>query len=330
MRLGSRLGMGLTIMVALIAISSLVILGSTRVFQNMSRQTQLKIDQTKAHYLAQAGVMRAVWNWYVSNTGTEANRRYDDNGAGTTVVGNTAFKWGSDGTGTPNILQSNFAYHTFNLTDTTIWRTSAGAACVQGAAGDAANGQCRRLRLWRLRNIQTAGLSNIVLATCKVSWTPSEGEGVSAIFLAGTNVTPAGGPFASGTDIDITNTTLAPGAVLSGNTNYIEWNAEPGTSCPGGSCSNVLVTVQWTFADEVANPTTVDSKSHEIVFWNGAKPAAGLVTPRTFNVTSTGQVNQTMNLGFKVSKTIKATVSGTPGAAAIEITDWDEGEQNIQ
>ena len=51
---------------------------------------------------------------------------------------------------------------------------------------------------------------------------------------------------------------------------------------------------------------------------------------RTFDVTSTGQVNQTMNLGFKVSETIKAVVFGAPGAALLEIIDWDEGEQNIQ
>ena len=325
--------MGLTILVALIAILGLVLMGSVRTFENMSLQTQLRVDQTKAHYLAQAGVMRAVWNWYVSNTTTEASRRYDDNGAGTTVItgSNCAFKFGSDGTATPNILQSNFAYYSFNLTDTTAWTTSAAAACVQGAAGDAVNGQCRRLRLWRLRNIQTTGLSNIVLEKCKVSWTPSEGEGVSAIFLNGVNMVPAGGPFVSGTDIDITNTTVTPGSLLSGATNYIEWSAEPGLNCPGGTCSNVTVTVQWTFADEVANPTTVDSKSHEIVFWNGAKPAIGIPTQRTFDVTSTGQVNQTAGArAFKVSKTIRAVVSGAPGAALLEIIDWDEGEQSIR
>ena len=321
--LRNRSGIGLTLLVAVIAILGLILMGAVRSFENTSKMTQLRIDQTKARYLAQAGVMQAVWNWYVSNTGTEASRRYDDNGAGTTVVGNNLFKFGSDGPGGPNILQSNFAYHSFNSFATTAWVTAAANTCTQGGAGTGVNGACRRLRLWRIRNIQTAGLSNIVLAKCRVSWTPAGAEGVSIISLNGTAVQPGGGPFASGTDIDITDTTLAPGAVLSGNTNYIEWSAEP------GGAANVAVTVQWTFADEVANPTTVDSKSHEVVFWNGAKPAAGIPTQRTFDVTATGQVNQNVNY-FKVSQTTKAVVSGAPGAALLEIVDWDEGDQNIQ
>ena len=94
------------VMVTLIAIGGIMITVSARVFENMARQTQLRVDQTKAHYLAQAGVMRQIWNWYVNNTTVEGSRRITT--VNTTVTGNTLFKAGMDANG--SYLQSNYAY----------------------------------------------------------------------------------------------------------------------------------------------------------------------------------------------------------------------------
>ena len=96
-------------MVAIIAILGIILLSSTRVLENAARQTQLRIDQTKAHYLAQAGVVRAVWDLYVSNTTTEFSRRWAP--LNTTVTGNMLFKAGADSAAAR--LYSNFAYYVF-------------------------------------------------------------------------------------------------------------------------------------------------------------------------------------------------------------------------
>ena len=53
-----RSGFGLLLMVGLIAVSGILLSSSLWFFANEMRQIQLRIDQTKAHCLAQAGVMR--------------------------------------------------------------------------------------------------------------------------------------------------------------------------------------------------------------------------------------------------------------------------------
>ena len=107
MNLRTKKGIGLLVMVTLIAIGGIMITISARVFENMARQTQLRVDQTKAHYLAQAGVMRAIWNWYTVNTTVEGSRRREV--INTTVTGNNLFKAGMDDNGR-NPVQSYCAY----------------------------------------------------------------------------------------------------------------------------------------------------------------------------------------------------------------------------
>ena len=68
--------MGLMILVALIAIGAILILSSERFFENMARQVELRIDETKAVQFAQAGVIGAAWIWYTSDTDNETDRRW--------------------------------------------------------------------------------------------------------------------------------------------------------------------------------------------------------------------------------------------------------------
>lgn len=102
-------GFGLILMTILIAVTGALVGMSSWFFANQMRQTQLRIDETKAHYLAQAGVMRSIWNWYTTNTTVESSREAA-NVAATTIVGNNAFEARANATGT--YLQSNMAYVT--------------------------------------------------------------------------------------------------------------------------------------------------------------------------------------------------------------------------
>lgn len=297
----SRSGIGLTILVILIAVTGLVLVGSVRAFENASRQTQLRVDQVKAYYLAKAGVMRAVWDWYASDTATDTNRRYTHNSVlgsnGTTVVGNGVFKYGYDGNeGSPAINQSNFAYYVMN------------------GSGDGANwftpsGSNRGLRQWRLYNIHTTGA--ITLTQMKISWSPTGTALLNDIVLNGVSVWP-GGTASSGTTVDITDTTLANNGSWGGATTYIQWNSSPPDP--------VAVTAQFIYSGDSA---TLDARSHEVVLWNGSQ-AGSPPAQRSFTVTSTGEVTQTTGNSFKVLKSVKASVSGS-----LEIMDWDEGDKNI-
>jgi hypothetical protein len=517
-------GFGLLLMVGLIAVSGIMITTSTLFFANMAKQTQLRIDQTKAYYLAQAGVMRAAWDWYVFNTATEISRRWAP--INTTVTGNNLFKVASDSAGA--LLHSNFAYYVFkkdatsgtgsgtithvqnvgtqatyaagtttiltlavgksttvgnllivyftidgiagtvscadtgnnvytvaadaqfavpgtgnvrtvilyapvttglvagntitvthpsrtakamsvhefsgvasvetsavatgtgtaassgnatttfanslligalgvegilgdtftpgagysagtrtatanatatnNVTIDPEWQIvsttgtrvadggvddltnrdwAAAQATFYGSAGWFTSGANRRLQQWQVRNINNG--NSVTLDQVKISWSPAGAELLNDFFLNGVSKWP-GGTFASGSTVNITDTVLGNGAFWGDTGTYIQWN---GAVNGGGS---VTVTCQFIYS---GNTATSDAKSHEVVMWNGTQTGGGLPAQKTFTVTSTGQVNQNVGGYFKVMKTVKAAVSGTPGLAAMEIVDWDEGDKNI-
>ena len=522
MKLGSRSGFGLVLLVMIIAIAGIVLLASDRVLQQSMRHTQLRIDQTKAHYLAQAGVVRAAWDWYVSNTTTDTSRRWSP--LNTTVTGNMLFKAGSDSAAAR--LHSNYAYYTStsapsiefiqNITTNAVWTSSAasivgtltaavsigdfvvvsvatdgggtgtfscadnrgnsytiaanvigatnsavnvrtmlcyapvttallvgdtitvawttsiaaraisacsfrsvagfdsvasastnnaptttpnsgnatanfsndllfGAIGVEGPTGDtftptvvspvwtrnqptristghataasnvtinpmyrivSATGSYassatitsrdwgsiigifkehdrwytvpattnRQLRRWQVYNINNG--NSITLTQMKVSWTGGGIARLTEIKLNNTSVWTGTGT--TGSVIDIADTSIANGGLLSGVNTYLQWNNS-------GPTDPVTVTCQFYFSGD---SSTSDAKSHEVILWDGAQSGAGLPLKRDFTVTSTGQVNQT-NEAFKVLKTVKAVISGTPGTAALEVTDWDEGDKNI-
>ena len=302
------------ILVALIAIASLVILGSTRVFENMARQTQLRVDYAKAHYLAQAGIMRAIYDWRIS-TATEANRVYAE--STTTIAGtNNLYKVALHTDGT--YIQSNFAYY-----------NQGSAAWATVGAGVNAR---RRLRAWSIANIHTnVATDNFTITKCRVSWTPDNGAKLRDIQLSGTTFAGAGS-YTNGQEITATSSfSRNSGQNYSGNTTYFEWRNTLADAEATGPPDPIAVTVRWTFTDD---SSTQESKSHEVLCWGSV--ASGIVstvaqagaapTWHTFLINSTGEVNQTMAGYFKVLKTVKAVVSGTPATA--EIIDWEEGDTN--
>ena len=220
------------------------------------------------------------------------------------------------------MTQANHAYYSFDLTDDAAWVTAAANMCTQGGVGAGANGACRRLRLWRIRNIQSDGGSDIIFSNCKVSWSPAGAETLTTIQVndGSDHTLLSDGSVASGTDIDITDQALTAGSVFSGAGTYLEWSAEPGGD------QDVTVTIQWTFSDD---SSTLDSRSHEVLYWRGAKPTEGRPTQHTFDVVSTGSIANTQPGSFTVKKSIKAVISGAPGAAAIEIMGWEPEDKNL-
>ena len=135
-------GFGLVILVMLIAVFGLIFVGTSLVFTNGVRETQLRIDKTKAHYLAQAGVMRAIYEWYISDSQVD-NRTYSPVNY-TFPSTNLSFRTGNS--------QVNSASYDF------------------GAASWTLGNPRKRLFQWQIKNGGTTG--NIVVKAVKVSWTP--------------------------------------------------------------------------------------------------------------------------------------------------------------
>ncbi len=516
MRLRSQSGFGLILLVAVISVSTVLLYASGRMFEDSMRETQLRIDQAKAYYLAQAGVVRAAWDWYKSNTTTDTSRRWSS--LNTTVAGNMLFKAGSDSAGA--LLHSNFAYYTQTSdpiisyvknvgtntnqasgnttlavtvpvagvaqgnflavyfaedadgtnptcadtrgntytrqvnassantnavarlaiftapvttalvsgdTITVSWTTATvaeamsvsefvnvdvldvtpvtatgsstapttgnaattyretlliGGIASEGPVADTftaganyltapptragtslatatsnvtinpeyrivsatgnylANGTItsrdwaaaivpmraaprwatfggtnRRLRFWQIYNINNG--NSITLDKMKVSWTGGGTARLTEIRLNNTSVWTGTGT--TGSLLDITDTVIANGGSIGGINTYLQWNNS-------GPADPVAVTCQFIYSGD---SSTSDAKSHEVILWDGAQSGAGLKAEKTFAVVSTGQVDQTSGGRFKVLKTVKAVVSAAPGASALEIVDWDEGDKNI-
>ena len=301
-------GIALMILIAVIALSGILLGPMTWHIVETTREMKLKIDRVKAYNAAYAGVMHASYVWSNSNA-TEASRRYAH--LDTTLSGtNVRFR-----TGEP----ANFAYFSFNLTDNANWFTS---------------GANQRLRQFRLRNIHTnTAPTSIILTGLKVKWDPPGTALLNDIRLNNVSVIPGGGPFASDTELTLGNTdanrTRSSGALWSGTSTYLQWDS----ALP----DPVRVTVIGTFKDN-GSPAVTDSKTHQIIFWDGCQTAAdcdGAGTPlgrpslRTFSVSSTGAVQAGGTGSFNVHRTVRATLSGTVAGQAVEIIDWRELDKTL-
>jgi hypothetical protein len=178
------------------------------------------------------------------------------------------------------------------------------------------SGANRRLTQWQLYNIHTS--SSITLDKIRVSWTGGGAARLNNFVLNGVSKWP-GGTATSGSTIDITDTALVAGAHWGGNSTYLQWDN-------GGPADPVTILCQFIFSGD---SSTSDAKTHNAIMWDGDQAGGGLPQRRTFNVVSTGQVNQTGAHAFKVLRSVKAIISSSPGTAAFEIVDLDEEDNNI-
>jgi hypothetical protein len=214
-------------------------------------------------------------------------------------------------------IQNDEAAYSASATNTTSARDWAAAGA--GFIGQAhwSGGATRRLRAWRVQNINTTAGNNITVTNMKVSWTGGGAAQLTEIRL--NNASVWSGAAATGTDNDVTDTALGGGSSWSGINTYLQWNNS-------GPADPTTVTVQFTYSGDSA---TTDAKSHEVVLWDGAHAGGGLPPERTFTVVGTGMVEQTIGGNFKVMESVKAVASGDPSLTSIEIMDWDEEEKNI-
>lgn len=164
-----------------------------------------------------------------------------------------------------------------------------------------------RFQQFRIRNIST-----------------TESITFTAVYVTWASLNPANPVGAN--NLNSVNLQVGPtGDYVGGANTYIEWTNAFNAGAP------ILLTIQWWFADDSG---TVDSKTHEIVAWNGAPAAPGAASAarpatHTFCIHSTGQVNQSGGSAFKVLEPIRAAVSGTPGGGDVEIVDWDKMDKSI-
>lgn len=278
----------------LIALFGILFASIAVFFTENAREVQLRIDGVKAQYLAQAGVMRSLQDWMISSSST-LSRRYVP--LDVTVTGNQIFKTG---------CQANFAYFSFNgPPQSAEWQTVGGKV---------------RLRKWAITNIHSSSGPPLDLTPTKVkvTWVSGILTSLSRISLNGVEVLSSGS-YANGQEQALTTfVTLSPGDSFSGLNTYLEWNDADLPPC-------AMVKVQWTFSDDSA---TKDSKTHEVVHWNGDTANDGRPAEESFCITSGGQVAQSGGRAFKVLKTVKAVIS--QGASSdVQITDWDRVEKNI-
>lgn len=281
-------GFGLMLLIALIAVSSLLISATSLAFVANARALQLRVDRVKAYYLAQAGVMQAIQDWRDSSNSL-LNRRWTPLNA--TVTGNQIFKAGQS--------MSDFALHSPN----------AGQWILP-----------TRLRRWRVTNIRTGGSGSAITVTrARITWTPSGAARLVTMRLNNNAVVPAVfGGYASGTEIALSGSTasrtLNAGGNWSGNNTYLQWNVAPPNP--------VAVTIQWTFSDDSA---TKHSKSHVITLWNGAKAGAA-PSVQTFSVTSTGQVNQALLRTLRTVRAVVSAAVGSNAFEIIDWDDVEKNQ----
>ncbi len=288
----------------LITLSEILTTATTYFFTNFLRETQLKVDQTKAYYMAQAGIMRTMHDWLrmqptpylgpaVTETITGTNLKY------TTAISNANRAYFS--------FDKSYPSSNSDLSHREEWTTYSFNALTY-----------RRLQSWHFTNMAAPGPnSSITARSARVTvwkleggvWVKETNPSLRLVGLrfnnwnviafrvgAGIPMAP-GGSYANGQDITFTSPRSLPAQTsFGGGTTYFEWNDYPNFPDP------VRVTVQWTFSDD---RSTLDSKTPEIVFWQGPQDGRGRPSARVFCITATGEVTQTR---FKVLKTIRAMV----------------------
>ena len=184
----------------------LALAGVTFFLTEHLRTTSLRQNQTKAIYLAQAGVMQAIFDF-----------RFNAGGNGFTPGMYDAIPGdaGAPGLADDNVFIIEGVPADFLLAN--MIPSVLGQANYRGVQNR------DRLRLWRLRNVRAD--ASIRLDFLTVSWPdPQPGvEGVVRVELGGSKVWPTSGQLSfanSGTELDISNFVIGAGTEQLGNIIY--------------------------------------------------------------------------------------------------------------
>ncbi len=243
--------------IIIIVLLAIITLGITVYISEALLLNISDINQEKAIYSAQAGVMRAIVDYVDGGSW--------DSAESINVVGEFYYHVGQD---------ANFL--------------------VIDASNPETSGGDKHLRKIPIENINSSG--DIIIADMVVSWT--FGGNITKVKLGNTDVWS--GNTASPASIDVTDLTLTPGAVYSGN-NDQKWEFQNAID------GDVIVT--FIFGD--------DSQRKAVLLDDN------FGSDNEFSITATGEVRN----GAKVEA--RRTINATYDVGTSEITSWEESQNHI-
>ena len=195
----------------------LALAGVTFFLTEHRRTTSLRQNQTKAVYLAQAGVMRAIYDFRRGSGVTLRSYNVDNPGGPPPGPTDDAFILQAVGSGTTQAdllllsMRGNITFPTANL-------------CPSSGPGQVARDEFQG---WVLRNVAAVGGTSLVIQSFRVNWDPPGTEGILRLDLNNNTVWPAAGCTAAARDTDIPLTgpvaqrTLDPGIRWRGDRNRV-------------------------------------------------------------------------------------------------------------
>lgn len=191
------------LLVGLIVVISAVILalvGITFYLTEHLRTTSLRQNQTRAIYLAQAGVMRELYDY---RRGQEISL-----GEQTVTAGPLP---GTADDDVFNLSGPDADFLLVNMRSNVDFENS--LYCPSSGPGRVSR---QRIRQWSVRNVLASGESSLTVVEMRINWSPyppADNEGILRIDLNGTSATWTDGCTAAArnSDIDIPDRTLTPG-----------------------------------------------------------------------------------------------------------------------
>lgn len=167
----------------------------------------LSSNQTEAFYLAQAGVMRAIYD-FRRNAGVRLGGQPDYVVDAGPAAGNS---------------DDDLFILSGPLRDFLLLNMKSGSFASSG--GPSVCGSRNRLQGWTVRNVLAAGGGNLTVDRVQVNWLPDAGERVMRIALSGGSVWTAPGCVGrpANQEIDVANQTIGPGQRWA--TNRVYFNA---------------------------------------------------------------------------------------------------------
>lgn len=272
-------------MIILLTIMGIAFTGIVRMLVEHIRTTGLRTGDTRAYYLAQAGVMEAFYDYRDASDSLNA---FDP---GTAVIVDDDPSSGKDD-GYILVAQAR---------DGLLANMKPGQMGAPGVPAGCGGGSRDRFMSWRLRNVIGTAAPAVAIDQIAVDWSPSTGsQRVHRIELNGAKVWPSGGTqCTNGTRnafLDLSpNFPLAPGGVVAG-TNTVWFN---GT----GFASGALTTK--TYIDLKFLMTDGTTRTARFANTVGSREAA-------FSVTSVGRAYRGP-LPYLLCRRLRTTYKVCPG-----------------
>ena len=313
MRLADQKGFGLLLLISLMTVS-MILTGSIVTFMvHASNHSVLRLNKVRAHYLAQGGVMRALYDRSISYGLDDSDASY------------ASAPWAQGGDSISTDFMSNYALFSSDgpVYNAQFWPLAAPDSPNPPAPVIPQNSYCTSVTLpagnyqlygWTLQNVHSS--NTLVVTHATIRWTgdaaPSQMRLSTVTASNKSGIEVFKGTAQNGVPFKFKKTAvLTPGTRWTGPCTYIRWN--------GAVPDPFRFTVQFTFSD--------GSQSSEIVFWDGRLNGQGRPHARTFSITSSGQSGTD---ALRQTKKVRATVAtGVPEEPPhqMRILSWESLER---